>query len=132
MGEARMTDQPTLFDEPRDHAAFYRQTDAEGSRKAGIETAQAHGSTATVRKGSQKFKLLMDAKDFPAPAIDRERAVRAGLPARSCWWHRIGDLEDAGYLMVADEDGYDPETGKSSLRRTTITVLGMAKLREIA
>lgn len=103
------------------------------ARRDDHSTSRAGAADVARRAGGQK-RLLLEA--FAAAGTfglnDEQAAERAGLPMRSCWWKRCGELRALGLVRYAhDTDGADITSIASSgvpRKVSVITPLGRATL----
>lgn len=112
----------------RDAPIRARSTDPDTSHKASAEITAREGTTATIRPGSQKHKILMVyAVVYPRAITDTHAWQGANLSARSGAWHRCSDLLQAGYIEQVGTT-IDHETNKE-VRTCRITTSGLEILR---
>ena len=104
------------------HAA--RRTDPEESRAA---------ANKILKLGGQRRKLLRvyyeHTREGGLPLSDHEASELAGLPSRSCWWKRCGELL-TNDLIEKVTTHKDRETGQW-VRACVITRRGCDWLREV-
>lgn len=105
-----------------------RDGDPSTSAEAAEHAAKKHGASATVRRNTHKHRLLWVFTHGPANA--GLAANRANIDQRSCPWHRVGDLAEAGYLELTGAETNDPHTGRHR-QEYRITLSGQEKLRAL-
>lgn len=96
-------------------------------------TSNAGAAEVAKRAGGQKRLLLQAFADAGVFGLNDEQAAeRAGLPMRSCWWKRCGELRALGLVRYAhDEHGAEITSIASSgvpRKISVITPLGRSTL----
>ena len=88
------------------------------------DPATSHRGAVDVvpRANSQRRRLLAVYWRTHEPLLDIEAASMASLGRRSCYWKRVSELVDGGFLHVVGER-LDPGTG-SMARECAITQKG--------
>lgn len=107
-----------------------RSTDPETSRDAGDDIEAKEGPPGTIRRGSQRHRLLTAYGSWGCPAMtDAEAAGAAAMPVRSCWWKRCSELRQAGFIAPVGTR-HDYETGATA-RSCRITEAGRSELARL-
>ncbi len=100
------------------------------ARRNDHATSIAGAADVAKRAGGQKAKLLSAYSNAPQGLNDEEAAERAGVPMRSCWWKRCGELRVLGLITELKDANGETVTRLSSANVPrivcVITPLGIA------
>lgn len=108
-----------------------RTTDPDTSRDAAEAIHEREGGRGALRPGTQKAILLGVYGATGEALADFEAAARCDLyRAHVCYWHRVGDLVDDGYLVDTGQRRRNPDTGKDR-RVLRITAEGRRALTRL-
>lgn len=132
MGEAIVRSQPTIEQQLANlmAAGYHVSTKPQvvvPMRKPGMDlTPPADEVLGSVTPDSQRGRLLLAyAKAGDLGLTDEDAARESGVPMRSCWWKRCGELRKAGLIEVmlaGDDDIPVQREGSAGTLRTVCTI----------
>lgn len=101
-----------------------------GSRRSDPGTSREGAADVAVRAGSQRGKLLRVYATTPLGGLTSDEARdAAGLSMRSCYWKRVSELAQFGYIEAFGSHAGEAGSNKTVYRvtdkgRTTVAAMG--------